>query len=124
MTAPIPPQYTYRATCIHVVDGDTLDLAIDLGFDVHVHHRIRLHGVDTPETYGVRKDGEEYAAGMRATTRVEELVTGTPLIVETLKDRRGKYGRYLARIHFEHEGGWCELARMLVDEGLAVERVY
>lgn len=93
--------YIYQATCERVVDGDTLDLVIDLGLSVFVRERIRLHGLDTPETYGVPKDSEEYAAGMAAKIFVEErvLCLNEPLTVKTIKDRKGKYGRYLARIY-------------------------
>ncbi|MGW8178181.1 MAG: thermonuclease family protein, partial [bacterium] len=66
--------YIYKAICRHVVDGDTLDLDMDLGLHQHSHERVRLFGLDTPETYGVKKDSEEYQAGMKAKERVMELV--------------------------------------------------
>jgi len=120
--------YEYRAKCVRVVDGDTLDLDIDLGLNVHVMERVRLAGIDTPETYGVKKDSEEYAAGLRAKERVTELVMGiagvgvhepscrTELTVITQKDKAGKYGRYLVTIILP-DGSY--LNQILLDEGLA-----
>lgn len=121
--------YTYKATCRRVVDGDTLDLDIDLGLKVHSHERVRLHGIDTPETYGVKKDSEEYAAGVKAKNRVEELLRpgGEPvdLMVETRKDKTGKYGRYLVLVWLVVTGEeFICLNEMLVTEGLAVHRSY
>ena len=93
--------YRYRARCIRVVDGDTLDLEIDLGFSVFVRERIRLLGIDTPEVYGVKKESEEYQAGKLASNRVTELIMGKDLIIETSKDAKGKYGRYLALVYID-----------------------
>jgi micrococcal nuclease len=109
--------YEYQATCTRVVDGDTYDLDIDLGLHVHVHERVRLRGVDTPETYGVKKDSEEYAAGIKATERVVELlVPGMSFIVTTHKDKKGKYGRYLVDVILPDGRN---LADVLLNEGLA-----
>ena len=65
--------YNYNATVIKVVDGDTFDLDIDLGLGVHRHERVRLNGVNTPETYGVKKESQEYADGMAAKRFVIEV---------------------------------------------------
>lgn len=99
--------WQYRADVERVVDGDTLDLRIDLGFGVILtgdEARVRLRDVDTAEIYGTSKDSEEYAAGQRHKEFVEEWVAnGTdqewPFFIETRKDdERGKYGRWLAVI--------------------------
>jgi len=60
------PSYRYRAELDRVVDGDTLDVVIDLGFYIKIKERIRLEGVNTPEIYGVPQDSEEYRRGMEA----------------------------------------------------------
>lgn len=109
--------YVYRATVERVVDGDTLDLNISLGFKVHVHERVRLIGVDTPETYGVKKESQEYQDGMKAKARVEELVLGQEVTIKTQKDKTGKYGRYLAEIFYGDSG--VSLGETLLIEGLA-----
>jgi len=91
--------YEYTATCIRVIDGDTLVLDLDLGCHVHIIERVRLMGVDTPETYGVKKGSEEYLAGKQATAYTQEFVQGQTLTVKTFRDKKGKYGRYIAEIY-------------------------
>lgn len=84
--------YEYEATLIRVVDGDTVWVALDLGLDVTIHVSLRLVGIDAPE---LRNPG-----GQEARTFLTRLLpTGVrALRVMTTKDRREKYGRYLARI--------------------------
>ncbi|WP_372774119.1 thermonuclease family protein [Mangrovibacterium sp.] len=93
--------YQYQAEIVKVVDGDTCELDIDLGMSVWVRgERVRLYGVDTPEVYGVKKDSEEYMKGKLASDFVKSLIKkGDLAIVETLKDSKGKYGRYLAVVY-------------------------
>jgi len=116
--------YIYRCACRRVVDGDTLDLDIDLGLHVHHHQRVRLYGIDAPETYGVKKGSEEYEAGMRTKGEVAHLVLGKELWVETFKDKSGKYGRYLATIWIKTEDGVLNLNKHLVEKDLAVAKSY
>ena len=52
-------QYQYKAEVVRVVDGDTVDVLIDLGLNVFTKERIRLFGINTPETYGVKKGSAE-----------------------------------------------------------------
>ena len=113
--------YWYVAECVRVVDGDTVDLMFDLGMSTHRKERVRLYGVDTPEIYGVKKESEEYAKGMQASSRVRELIEGKRVWVRTVKDSKGKYGRYLAYIYFEENK--C-LNDLLVEEGLAEAKTY
>jgi len=116
--------YTYRANVLRVVDGDTIDLDIDMGLDTHRHERIRLYGIDTPETYGVKKDSEEYQAGMRAKQRVADLIAAREVWVETHKDKTGKYGRYLATIWVVIDDSLKNVNELLLEEGLAEARSY
>jgi len=100
--------WTFRGRPLNVVDGDTVDLEVDLGFRARKTIRTRLSGIDTAETYGVSTDSEEYERGRRQTEFVvawcEEHHTGTwPLLVETETDT-GKYGRWLARITHKASG--------------------
>ena len=84
--------YTYVITLDRVVDGDTIDAMIDLGFDVHVKKRIRFMGINTPESR--TRDLEEKKKGLAAKARVEELLTTCSCI--TLKSHgSGKFGRCL-----------------------------
>ena len=80
--------YRYSARCSRVVDGDTLDLDIDLGFGMHFFERVRLFGIDTPETFGVKKDSDEYARGKAAADRVRELVEDEVLLIQTVDTSR------------------------------------
>ncbi|RKD86496.1 thermonuclease family protein [Mangrovibacterium diazotrophicum] len=95
--------YQYQAEIVKVVDGDTYEIDIDLGLSVWVRgERIRLYGVNTPEVYGVKHDSEEYLAGKAASDFVKSIMKkGTLAIVETLKDSKGKYGRYLAVMYVQ-----------------------
>jgi len=58
--------YEYRAKVVEIIDGDTYDLKIDLGLRVQTKIRVRLHGVDTPETYGVKAGSAEWKRGQAA----------------------------------------------------------
>jgi len=110
--------YLYKATVTRVVDGDTVDLEIDLGMSVFAKQRIRLAGINTPETYGVKKDSEEYAAGIKAKNRLKELIEGKEIAIETVKDKKGKYGRYLGQLYIL-EKEWININSLLIKEGLA-----
>lgn len=99
--------WQYRANIKRVVDGDTLDLVIDLGFGITLsgdEARVRLIGINTAETYGVPKESDEYRAGQEHKGFVEDWVSQAgddawPFYVETRKDdERVKYGRWLATI--------------------------
>jgi micrococcal nuclease len=80
--------YTYKATVERVVEGDTIDLVIDLGFKITSFQPIRLGGMNIPETYNVKKDSEEYKKGIKAKAFVPERITDNnhEVIVETDKD--------------------------------------
>jgi micrococcal nuclease len=115
--------YTYRAKVDRVVDGDTIDLVIDLGFKITTLQRIRLRGINTPETYNVKKDSEEYRKGMEAkeyvVRRLEE--NQNEVIVETNKDV-GKFGRYIGVIRLADSN--ITLNDDLVVKGFAVYAEY
>ena len=99
--------YQYNCRIDRVVDGDTVDVDIDLGFDVWLKkQRIRLYGVDTPESR--TRDLEEKKHGLMAKKFVEEyLPVGSKQILQTkMDDARGKFGRILGEfvIELEWEG--------------------
>lgn len=112
--------YEYKFTADRVVDGDTVDGFIDLGFDVIKFERIRLLGIDTPETR--TKDAAEKAAGLRAKSYVEEWFNARErndedVFVRTSKTE--KFGRYLGVIYYESEAEDAVLNEALLDNGLA-----
>ena len=104
------PQYTYRAIVNRVVDGDTVDLLIDCGFNILRTERIRFYGVDAWETRG-----EESERGLEAKKFVQELIpVGSEVVVRTGKEQ-GKFGRYLGEIYVNNKS----LNEMLLEEGHA-----
>ena len=94
------PQYRYRGTLRRVVDGDTIDLQVDLGFHVLMRLRFRLKDIDTPEIYGRKKDSTEYEMGIKAKEFVEKRFAKNDgeCIIESTKT--GVYGRWLGDIFF------------------------
>jgi micrococcal nuclease len=124
--------YEYRAKVKRVVDGDTLDLEVDLGFTVKVDIRARLFGIDAPEMHGVRHDSEEYQKGVAAKDAIEDwLISENPTVIVKSFDGaaigQGKYGRWLVEV-WDSDGGGDDpeecLNKHLVLEGHAVERDY
>jgi micrococcal nuclease len=100
---------------IKVVDGDTIDVDIDLGFGVTLsNQRLRLYGINTPETR--TRDLEEKKRGLIAKERVQELCEDT---LEIWSHGKGKYGRILATPFRSSDG--VNICEMLLKEGLAVE---
>lgn len=85
--------YEYACKVVRVVDGDTVDVDIDLGFDVVLRkQRIRLYGVDTPESR--TRDKEEKRYGLYAKQWLKNAL-GKNAVIRTKKDGRGKFGRIL-----------------------------
>jgi micrococcal nuclease len=110
--------YTYVITLDRVIDGDTIDAMIDLGFDVHVKKRIRFMGINTPESR--TRDLEEKKRGLAAKARVEELLNKCSCI--TLKSHgSGKFGRCLGELFIELENEAVNLNQLLISEGHATE---
>ena len=87
--------YEYRCKVLRVVDGDTVDVDIDLGFGIWMHReRIRVMGIDTPESR--TRDLTEKAFGLAAKEFVKSLMPiGSMQIIKTQKDKTGKFGRVL-----------------------------
>ena len=110
--------YEYRCSLVKIIDGDTIDVDLDLGFDVVLKkQRIRLHGINTPESR--TRDLEEKKYGLAAKARLRELIEDTDaLIVKTAIDgkARGKYGRIFGTIY----AGTTNVNNTLVDEGHAI----
>lgn len=112
--------YEYRARLSRVIDGDTVDLQVDLGFHMKADLRFRVLGINTPELRGGTVDSRMVAQAAKA--RVRELLTcdglDWPLQIKTTKS--DSFGRWLAEIWFPHPDGLASLAAVLLEEGLAV----
>ena len=90
--------YTYNIKLDRVIDGDTIDAFIDLGFDIHVKKRIRFMGINTPESR--TRDLEEKARGLAAKDRLKVILEGANRI-ELCSYGVGKYGRCLGELHVD-----------------------
>lgn len=105
------PAYRYRATVRNVVDGDTFDAAVDLGFHVRAEVRFRMAGVNAPELHGSTREAGEAAKAWLASR-----IGAREVILDTTRGQE-KYGRWLATVYVD--GGESVNQRM-VEEGLAV----
>ena len=91
-------RFWYGATVLGVVDGDTIDLMIDLGFNIHHKIRVRLFGVNAPESR--TKDLKEKELGLKAKSFTQDWLTNHKWVfVNTIPDKNDKYGRVLAKIY-------------------------
>lgn len=110
--------YTYQAVLSRVVDGDTMDIVIDVGFRLTTKQRIRLAKINTPEIFRQDKNSEEYKRGIRAKNFVEQRLkqNHNKMAIQTSK-RQGKFGRYLGTILLEDSD--LSLNEELIREGLA-----
>jgi len=90
--------YEYTCKVERVVDGDTIDVILDLGFDILYKSRVRLYGIDTPESR--TRNLDEKARGKMASAFLKEAIdNGTKVVIQTkLKDSRGKFGRVLGDV--------------------------
>ena len=115
--------YNYKISPLRVIDGDTIDAEIDLGFDVKIKKRIRFMGINTPESR--TRDLEEKARSLAAKDRVKQLLDGCKNI--TLNSHGvGKFGRCLGEIMLDMVDGQEKLTleslnELLIKEGHAKE---
>ena len=120
--------YEYNISVERIIDGDTLDCTIDLGFSISIHERVRLARINAPESR--TRDLEEKERGMAATAFLKEVVNALPmeshLLIRTQKDKKGKYGRFLGELIAiylnDDDEGWSEvnINDLLVSSGHAV----
>tara|TARA_B100001057_G_scaffold310675_1_gene310784 strand:+ start:2519 stop:2959 length:441 start_codon:yes stop_codon:yes gene_type:complete len=117
--------YEYRATIIKIIDGDTVDVDIDLGFNVVLKdERVRIAGIDTPESR--TRDLEEKKFGLLAKARVKQLLGKTCVLKTQInksgEDMKGKFGRILGdfNVYDSDTDSWKLLTNILISEGHAV----
>ena len=114
----------YDVKVVKVVDGDTVDVDINLGFGVWLSdERVRIMGIDTPESR--TRDKVEDLFGEAAKARVKELMEGSAKLITTEnkkgEDMKGKFGRILGDFYVErYEGEREKLTDVLIEEGHAV----
>lgn len=103
--------YAYAAEITEVYDGDTVTANVDLGFNTWRRgEKLRLFGIDAPEVRG-----DSRPAGLVSRDALRERILGKPVIICTIKDKTGKYGRYLAEIWLGEEN----INKWLLSTGLA-----
>ena len=106
------PAYVYRCIVKNIVDGDTIDVSIDVGFGIYVTKRLRFLLVDTWETRG-----EERERGLVAKERLTELVDSSEKVyIQTIMDAEGKYGRVLAWVWTETQDVLLSVNEVLLNE--------
>lgn len=115
--------YFYKADVVRVIDGDTIVCNINLGFDTCImNEHVRLLGINTPEIR--TRDPIEKVAGVEAKKFVENflMMSDNKVVLETVYDSGGKYGRTLATVWVEDfdTGVLVDLNEKLVDEGYAM----
>lgn len=102
----------WKAVVLKIVDGDTVDLAVDVGFMLHVHERFRLAGIDAPETRG-----SERPEGLAAKEYLEQVMpAGATVWVQSTK--RGSFRRWLADIFLTEESNES-VSEMMLAHGYA-----
>ena len=106
--------YIYSAKCLKVVDGDTIDARVDLGFDTFKKIRIRLVGINAPESRTRDLEGKE--RGLAAKARVKQLISENKNKFVLHSQGVGKFGRCLGEIYL----GDSKLNDILINEGHAV----
>ena len=108
-------EYRYRATILKIVDGDTFDAMVDLGFQSFQLKRFRVYGIDTPE-----RGSDRWAAAKEDLNKL--LLRGNNLRIATFKDRKDKYGRYIADVVILNKDGYpAWLSDEMLKLGNAVE---
>lgn len=105
--------YDYKAKVTRVIDGDTVEALIDLGFDTWKQSTVRFHGIDAWESR--TKDDEEKAKGKAATARLTELLEAVDYKILLVSHGVGKFGRCLGELFIEGES----INKKLIEEGHA-----
>ena len=118
--------YEYKCTIVRVIDGDTVDVDIDLGFGIIMaDERVRIMGIDTPESR--TSDKVEKLFGKAAKARLQELLGETSVLRTQInkngEDMKGKFGRILGDfdVYDAEKDAWRPVTKVLIEEGHAVD---
>jgi micrococcal nuclease len=109
------PKYLYNAVVTRVIDGDTIDCTVDLGFHTYIKERFRLYGIDTPEKNSTIQETRDIAN--KATEFVKTAICGKAVTIESIQ--KDKYGRWLAKVHIDDTQP--TINQQLISLGLAKE---
>lgn len=113
--------YHYKAVVIDVYDGDTCTVDIDLGLHTWIKgEKLRLNRINAPELKGA-----ERAKGLKSRDHLRNIINGKEVYIETIKDKKEKYGRYLAEVWFEEsKGKFININDKMVKDGFAIYKKY
>lgn len=112
--------YVYQATVTSVYDGDTVRVDIDLGLNIIVaNESIRLHRINAKEVRG-----NDRPDGLLARDYLRSRIEGKRVLVQTIKDKKGKYGRYIAEIWLSENDRWTNINDEMVTHGFALYHDY
>lgn len=109
--------YEYKCSVIKVVDGNTVDAYIDLGFNILIKQRIKLYGIITPDLQNTDESIRNKAVAAKA--RLLELL-GKEFICATIMNKRSKAGRILGNVYIEYNDRRIDVNQTMIDEGFAV----
>ena len=107
--------YEYKCEVKRIVDGDTVDVVIDLGFSILYSTRVRLYGIDTPESRTRNKD--EKVRGFLSKYYLKDWLEKGDVVIRTYKDKKGKFGRVLGEMVVDGKN----INLLMVDENHAVK---
>lgn len=107
-------KYFYYGKVLSVYDGDTITVELNLGFNVKIKEKIRFYGIDCKEIRGSERE-----EGLIAKNFVKDKIENKDIMIKTIKDKKGKYGRYLGIIYYKDNEEWIDLNKELVDKKLA-----
>lgn len=113
--------YHYKAVVTSVYDGDTCTVDIDLGLHTWIRgEKLRLYRINAPEL-----KGKERPKGLKSRDFLRSKIEGKEVTIETIKDKKGKFGRYLAEVWLEEKTGkYTNINDLIVKEGFAVYKKY
>lgn len=113
--------YHYKAVVTSVYDGDTSTVDIDLGLQTWVWNEIlRLYRINSPELRG-----SERPDGLKSRDFLRNKIQNKEVVIETITDKKGKYGRYLAEIWLKNKNDtFTNINDLIVNEGFAVYKEY
>lgn len=113
--------FHYKATVVDVYDGDTCTVDIDLGFGIWMRgEKIRLLRINAPEVKGSSR-----AKGLKSRDALRKMIQGKEIFLQTIKDRKEKYGRYLGEVWLkEKKEKYLNVNDWMVKDGFAVYKKY
>jgi len=109
-------KYHYSAKVKEVHDGDTITCDIDLGFGITLNdQKFRFFGINAPELHG-----ESEIDGKASQVYVSERILDKEIIIETIMDKKEKFGRWLGRVNYKVEDNWINLNKEMIENKMAI----